>query len=93
MISIPASIGFFNPKNKKDHNELKANWITKKIRAAFTSSCFDSISFQTKAAAQPIIINSKLQTGAKIQFGGLKLGFISDGYHVSILDLVTIPDK
>jgi hypothetical protein len=35
----------------------------------------------------------EVQTGAKIQFGGLKTGLIKVGYHVVILSLVTIPDK
>ena len=34
-----------------------------------------------------------LQTGEKTQLGGLKLGFTNVGYHVRILDLVTIPDR
>jgi hypothetical protein len=34
-----------------------------------------------------------VQTGAKIQLGGLKLGFMSVGYQVVIADRVTIPEK
>jgi hypothetical protein len=34
-----------------------------------------------------------LQTGAKIQLGGLKLGFTSVGYQVVIAERVTIPEK
>ena len=34
-----------------------------------------------------------LQTGANIQLGGLKLGFTKVGYHDTIADLVTIPEK
>jgi hypothetical protein len=34
-----------------------------------------------------------LQTGAKIQLGGLKLGFINVGYQVVIAERVTIPEK
>ena len=34
-----------------------------------------------------------LQTGAKTQLGGLKLGLINVGYHVVIDDLVTNPEK
>jgi hypothetical protein len=34
-----------------------------------------------------------LQTGAKTQLGGLKLGFIKVGYQVVIADFVTIPEK
>jgi hypothetical protein len=33
------------------------------------------------------------QTGAKIQLGGLKLGFTKVGNQVFILDCVAIPEK
>jgi hypothetical protein len=36
---------------------------------------------------------SVLHTGAKIQLGGLNLGFIKVGYQISILERVTIPEK
>jgi hypothetical protein len=34
-----------------------------------------------------------LQTGAKIQLGGLKLGFTKVGYQLVIAERVTIPEK
>ena len=34
-----------------------------------------------------------LQTGAKIQLGGLKLGLTNVGYQVVIAERVTIPEK
>jgi hypothetical protein len=34
-----------------------------------------------------------LQTGAKIQLGGLKLGFTNVGYQLVMAERVTIPEK
>jgi hypothetical protein len=34
-----------------------------------------------------------LQTGAKIQLGGLKIGFTKVGYQVVMAERVTIPEK
>jgi hypothetical protein len=34
-----------------------------------------------------------VQTGAKTQLGGLKLGFLISGYQVVMLDWVTLLDK
>lgn len=48
--------------------------------------------FQTKPAAIPIMMYKVLQTGAKTQLGGLKLGFIKVGNQVNTLERVTIPD-
>ena len=86
-------MGLCNPKNKKDQSAFNANCIANKIKAFLTTSFLDSIRFQTKPAATPIITYSKLQTGAKTQLGGLKLGFIKVGYHVVIAERVTIPEK
>ena len=61
--------------------------------ATFTSFCLFSISFQTNPAEIPIKVYSIVQTGAKIQFGGLKTGFISVGYQVVIDDCVIFPEK
>lgn len=36
---------------------------------------------------------NKVQTGAKIQFGGLNTGFIRVGYQVVIDDCVIFPEK
>jgi hypothetical protein len=38
-------------------------------------------------------MKSIVQTGAKTQFGGLKLGFLISGYQVEMLDCVTLLDK
>jgi hypothetical protein len=44
-------------------------------------------------AATPIITYNEVQTGAKIQLGGLKLGFTKVGYQVVIEARVTIPER
>ena len=41
----------------------------------------------------PIMIYNNVQTGPKIQLGGLKMGFAKVGYQVVILSLVSIPEK
>jgi hypothetical protein len=53
----------------------------------------DSSLFQTKPAAIPIRMKSIVQTGAKTQFGGLKIGFSIVGYQVFMLDCVVMLDK
>lgn len=57
--------------------------------AFLTSSVCSLILSQTKAAATAIKIYSIVQTGIKIQLGGLKTGFSNVTYQVSILGLVT----
>ena len=48
---------------------------------------------QTIPAAIPISMYSNVQTGPKIQFGGLKLGLFSDTYQSLTEDWVAKPDK
>jgi hypothetical protein len=48
---------------------------------------------QTKPAETPININKIVQTGAKTQFGGLKIGFFKVGYQVLIDVCVTILER
>ena len=67
--------------------------MAKKTKAFFTISFSCSIRFHTNPAETPIITYSILQTGAKIQLGGLKLGLTNVGYQVVIADRVTIPEK
>jgi hypothetical protein len=59
----------------------------------FTNGNFAAIWFQINPLEIPIKTKSRVQTGAKTQLGGLKLGFIIMGYHVSILACVTLLDK
>lgn len=68
MISINAAKGDLKPKNKIDHNEFKINCPPKIIKAVlfFLS--------QTRYKEIPINRYNVIQTGPKIQFGGLKLG-------------------
>lgn len=93
MISIKDNNGFCNPKNKYDQSAFNPNWMTKKEKAFLTSSGLLSISFQIIPPDTPIMINNTVHTGAKTQFGGLKIGFIKVGYQVEILCCVTLLDK
>jgi hypothetical protein len=58
-----------------------------------TNSLLVSNLFQTIPAEIPIRMKSIVQTGAKTQLGGLKLGFLISGYQVVMLDCVTLLDK
>lgn len=93
IISINAKKIFCKPKNKYDHNAFKANWTLKNNNPFFTNSLLVSNWFQTLPAAIPIKMKSSVQTGAKTQFGGLKIGFTIVGYQVFILDCVVMLDK
>ena len=46
-----------------------------------------------KMGIQSLNYHKVIQTGAKIQFGGLKNGFFKVGYHVITPSLVTKLDK
>lgn len=63
--------------------------MPKTIKAGL--SCGELIPFcQTKNNAMPISRNRPVQTGPKSQFGGLKIGFLSDAYQVGIERVVKI---
>ncbi len=78
-ISIKAIKGFLNPKNKIDHNVLRASCIAKMdfaLRSApFVSAIYKDI---------PISMYKIVQTGPNNQFGGLKNGLFSVEYQLSI---------
>jgi hypothetical protein len=52
---------------------------------------FDPFVVQTKYNAIPIRIYNNVQTGPKIQFGGLKDGLMSVEYHELMPVVVNIP--
>jgi len=91
-ITIAPPSGDFRPKNTIDHKTLKASW-TKKIIIAFLAFAFADNLFQTRKRAIPINKNNIVQTGAKIQFGGLKDGLLIVLYHVAIEGEVKIEPK
>jgi len=67
----------------KDHSEFKMSWTAKAQSANLVLLSLIPLS-QTMNAAIPINMNSVVQTGAKIQFGGLNAGLRSPAYHVGI---------
>ena len=85
-ISIKASRGFLNAKNKKDHKKFNASCIMKKVMAILL---FDE--FQTRYNAIPIMIYRIVHAGPNTQFGGLKEGFVRVEYQVSMDVDVNIP--
>lgn len=93
IISIKAKNGFFMPKNSNDHNAFSNNWKTNNQIAffvmAFSLVCFD----QTIPKEIPIMMYNIVQTGAKIQFGGLKKGLFNVGYQFKMLSRVGILDR
>lgn len=87
IISTNARSGRCRVKNKIDHNRFKTIWMEKKTIASVAPRfCF--LLDQTKNKAIPIKMKSKVQTGANIQLGGLKLGFSKPAYQLGIDGLV-----
>ena len=79
-ITIKAQKGFLNPKKTMLHAPLSSNWNPKWYSAVFTQRWCSPLA-HTSPAAIPIKIYKIVQTGAKIQFGGLKLGFSKVRYQ------------
>ncbi len=80
MMSIIANPGFFSPKNIIDQTAFKISWIQKTVGTFFF--------LQTKYKDIPIKIYKTVQTGAKIQFGGEKIGLFKVEYQVGIEEVV-----
>ena len=92
LFLILRALGYANQKTSTTTKHLVRVVSKKKIKAFFTTSSLLLISFHTNPAATPIMAYKVLHTGAKIQLGGLKLGFIKVGYQVVMAERVTIPD-
>ena len=92
MITINAQKGSFNPKNTILQRALNNNWKIKWYKAVLTHIWWKPLD-HTIPAETPIIIYNRVQTGAKISLGGLKLGFSNATYQSAIDDLVAKPDK
>lgn len=89
IISINASKGDCKPKNKIDHKILKKSWIPK-TNTAFFTLLFCNPLLHIIYREIPIKTNNVVQTGAKIQLGGLKEGFWMPAYHPGIEGFVKI---
>ena len=87
MISIKANKGDLRPKNRIDQNIFKTNCIRNMCKAGFTNFLLIPL-FQIMPALIPIKIKRIVQTGAKSQFGGLKLGLFKVEYQVEIAGVV-----
>lgn len=83
-----ASPGFCAPKKTIDHKKFKNN-CTKNTFIAFVCF-FDFLTFQTKNKENAISAYKSVQTGPKIQFGGLNGGLLRVAYQVGIASLVAI---
>ena len=75
-------------KNKKDQAKLKINWMAKRSIDLFFWGCVEC---QIIAKEIPIIKYNIVQTGPKIQLGGLKLGLIKYWYQLVIDWMVLKP--
>jgi len=73
---------FLNPKKITDQTTFKPSCIENKINPFLVELLF--LFIKTKYKEIPIIKNNKVQTGAKIQFDGLKDGFCIALYQTSI---------
>jgi hypothetical protein len=89
-ISMNAMSGFFNPKNNTDHKKLSISCVPNIINAIFVPF---NPEFQIRYIEIPIKIYSAVQTGAKSQFGGLKLGLFNPEYQVGMAFEVKNPPK
>jgi hypothetical protein len=85
IISMNDAKGFLQPKNRADQIKFNINCMENNFVAPDLYFCnFLVSSDQTKKKAKPINMNSAVQTGPKIQLGGLKEGLIKEMYHVFI---------
>lgn len=66
--------------------KFNASWAANSRKAAFLGA--ESGRLQTSHAAIAISVYSTVQTGPKIQFGGLKLGLASPAYQPGIAGAV-----
>ena len=93
MISTKDKSKRCNPKNNTDHKTFSPSWIKNNIKPLLFS--FDSFEVHIIHREIPISTNNIVHTGPKIQFGGLKTGFIMPTYHVFTEEIVkkdpTIP--
>lgn len=87
IISTKAKKGDLNPKNKKDHNILKASCKIKTIIAILTFLSLNPI-LKIKYKEIPINKNKIVQTGAKTQFGGVNEGLFIFAYQPGIEGVV-----
>jgi hypothetical protein len=80
-ISTNAKRGDFKPKNRIDQSTLNISWAAKISKAIFTCGLSKPL-LQTRNNDMPIRRKRMVQTGPKIQLGGLKTGLLMVRYHV-----------
>ena len=80
-----AAKGLCQLKNIIDQNKLSINWIKNNFITLIFSFFFE---IHKKYREIPIRIYKIVQTGPKIQFGGLKKGLFSTAYHAGIDETV-----
>lgn len=83
VISKKAKSGECKPKKRTDQNIFKRS-CKAKTKTAILNFLSPVPLLQTKNKAIPINKKSKVQTGAKIQSAGLKLGFCNVAYQPEI---------
>ena len=76
-----AKRGSFSPKKNIDPKMLRLNWAAKINKATFTPGASKPFC-HTKNKAMPINRKRIVQTGPKIQLGGLKEGLVIVVYQV-----------
>jgi len=86
-ISISADNGDCNPKNNIDHRELSANCTPKRVTAIFATLELRPL-FHIMYNEIPISRYSVIQTGEKIQLGGLKDGLFNATYQTDAEEIV-----
>jgi len=91
VIPMSPKAGDLIPKKRKDHIAFKKSWTAKMVKAPSTAPSFPSRLVQTIQPDTAINKYNIVQTGANIQFGGLKTGLANAGYQ-SIRDWATEKD-
>lgn len=91
IIPQRASDIFFKPKNIELHKKFNNNCIIKKARATnFLEILFAEINTKNEAK---IIRYKIIQTGAKIQSGGVPIGKLSEWYQSKFIISFILIDK
>jgi hypothetical protein len=89
MISMNAQRGECRPKKMIDQRVFKTSCPKKIPSASLTPFAFKPF-FQIRKADMPMSTKSVVQTGPNTHDGGLRAGFVSTAYQLSIDGVVNI---
>lgn len=87
-MSTKASKGECTPKKKADQRRFNPSWAKNNLKAILDFLLFDPL-LQTKKSEIPIKTKRVVQTGPKIQLGGLNEGLFKVVYQPCIEEIVS----